>query len=95
MTDSERGKAELLEEIKKLRARNAELEIDLSESRRETESLRDNFELTCRRREGDSFPGNLNIRTISDGEDRLLYLEGCIDDITERKQAEEALNESQ
>ena len=42
MAETERLYAELLEEVKRLRRRNDELEISLFDARRETESLREN-----------------------------------------------------
>ncbi len=41
-----------------------------------------------RRKNGDLFTGNLHAWTVRDGEGKLLYLEGFIEDITERREAE-------
>jgi PAS domain S-box-containing protein len=61
--------------------------------RREDPS-RSRFENLYRRRDGSAFWGLLNVRTVTDAEGKGLYDEGCIEDINERKRAEEALRES-
>ena len=53
------------------------------------------FENWYRRKDGSSFLGKLNVRQALDAENRLLYFEGFIEDITERKRAEETLQESE
>jgi len=53
------------------------------------------FENLYRRKDGSTFLGNLNIQPIMDADSHTLYFEGFIEDITERKQAEEALRESE
>lgn len=50
-----------------------------------------NFESQVFDRDGDTFWVSENARTVFDGDGRLLYYEGTIQNITERKQAEEAL----
>src|SRR5208283_3345775 len=42
-----------------------------------------------RRKDGNVFAGNLHARAVRDREKKLLYVEGFVEDITERKRAEE------
>ncbi len=51
-------------------------------------------ETLYRRKDGSVFTGNLHAWAVRDREGKLLYLEGFVEDITERKRAEEALQES-
>ncbi len=44
-----------------------------------------------RRKDGSEFIANLYLRTVRDAEDRPAFLEGILEDVTERVQAEEAL----
>lgn len=53
------------------------------------------IETRFRRRDGTSFNGDFHAWNVKDRENRFLYLEGFIDDITERKQFEESLRESE
>ncbi|MBL0714898.1 MAG: PAS domain S-box protein [Desulfosarcina sp.] len=53
------------------------------------------IETRFRRRDGTSFTGYLHIWKVKDRKGRFLYLEGFIEDITERKQFEESLRESE
>ena len=53
------------------------------------------IETRFRRRDGTLFTGDLHIWKVKDEDGRFLYLEGFIDDITERKQFEESLRESE
>jgi len=53
------------------------------------------IETRFRRRDGTSFIGDFHAWKVKDREGRLLYLEGFIDDITERKQSEESLRKSE
>jgi PAS domain S-box-containing protein len=53
------------------------------------------FENVYRRKDGSTFIGSLNSMPISDSKGRLIRLEGIIEDITGRKQAEELLRESE
>jgi PAS domain S-box-containing protein len=52
-------------------------------------------ETRFRRRDGSFFTGDFHAWNVKDQENRFLYLEGFIDDITERKQFEESLRESE
>jgi PAS domain S-box-containing protein len=47
-----------------------------------------------RRRDGSEFIANLYLKTVCDEDGRPLYLEGIVEDITERRKAEEALQAS-
>jgi diguanylate cyclase (GGDEF)-like protein/PAS domain S-box-containing protein len=49
------------------------------------------FETEFRRRDGDVFIGDVRLRVVRDDAQRALYLEGFIEDITERKHAEARL----
>ena len=42
-----------------------------------------------RRKDGNVFTGNLHAWAVRDREGKLLYIEGFVEDITERKRAEE------
>jgi diguanylate cyclase (GGDEF)-like protein/PAS domain S-box-containing protein len=53
------------------------------------------FENLYRRKDGSSFIGNLNTMPVLNSDGRLIRIEGVIEDITERKQAEEALRNSE
>jgi diguanylate cyclase (GGDEF)-like protein/PAS domain S-box-containing protein len=53
------------------------------------------FENLYRRKDGSSFTGRLNTIPITDSEGNLIRVEGIIEDITERKKAEEALRASE
>lgn len=53
------------------------------------------IETRFRRRDGTSFTGDFHAWKVKDRRGRFLYLEGFIDDITERKQFEESLRESE
>ncbi|MFA5182768.1 MAG: PAS domain S-box protein [Syntrophales bacterium] len=56
----------------------------------ENPSLR-SFENIYRRKDGSTFTGNLHIWPVQDVDGRLLTIEGFVEDITERKRVEEAL----
>jgi len=48
-----------------------------------------------RRKDGGIFTGDLHAWVVRDREGKLLYLKGFVEDISDRKQAEEALRESE
>lgn len=52
------------------------------------------FENLYRRKDGSSFIGSLNTMPIRDSDGRLVCIEGIIEDITKRKQADEELRKS-
>jgi PAS domain S-box-containing protein len=52
------------------------------------------FENLYLRKDGSSFTGVLNVMPVRDSQGRIEYLEGFIEEITERKQSEEALRNS-
>ena len=52
-------------------------------------------EVVYRRKDGSSFPGMLHMWTVRESSTGAEYLEGFVEDITERKQAEEVLRESE
>jgi PAS domain S-box-containing protein len=52
-------------------------------------------EIHYRRKDGSTFWGRFRVWKVRDEKDRLLYLEGCVEDITQRKQAEKSLRESE
>jgi PAS domain S-box-containing protein len=53
------------------------------------------FESQYRRKDGSTFVGNLTLREIAGSEGEVAYLEGFLEDITERKRAEETLRKSE
>ncbi len=82
--------------IREINAR--ELFVDLEEREREIDLLeRDGlvrgFEMRMRRRDGNVIWVWDSAHAIRDSQGNVLYYEGSLEDITERKQAEEALNQ--
>ncbi len=53
------------------------------------------FENVYKKRNGQHFTANLYLRAIKNKKGETLFLEGMVEDITERKQAEKALKESE
>jgi signal transduction histidine kinase len=53
------------------------------------------IETRFRRRDGTRFTGDFHAWKVKDRKGRFLYLEGFIDDVTERKQFEESLRQSE
>jgi PAS domain S-box-containing protein len=53
------------------------------------------FEFECYRKDGTKIWMSDNVRAVRDASGKLLYYEGTVEDITERKQAEAALRESE
>ncbi len=54
-----------------------------------------NFETELKRKDGQGIWVSVNARTVRDEQGRTLFYEGTIEDITERKRAEEKLRESE
>lgn len=54
-----------------------------------------NFENQFRRKDGTTFIGNLHVRVVRNADGYVRYLEGFIEDITERRRMEAALRESE
>jgi PAS domain S-box-containing protein len=51
-------------------------------------------EVEYRRPDGSTFPCTLSLRAVRDGQGRAVCLEGFVEDITERRRAEESLREA-
>ncbi len=54
-----------------------------------------NFEFEAKRRDGTFRQASINVRIIKDQQGKILYLEGTMEDITDRKEMEKALLESE
>jgi PAS domain S-box-containing protein len=61
----------------------------------ERDGVAEKFETRVRRKDGTDIWISNNARVVKDSEGRILYYEGAIEDITERRQAEEALKKSE
>jgi PAS domain S-box-containing protein len=55
----------------------------------------ENAEVLMRRKGGEEFPANINLRVVRDGKGAILCFEGSLEDITGRKGTESALRESE
>ena len=55
----------------------------------------ENFEMKCRKKDGSIVWGSLTSRLVRDNQGNILYIEGTSQDITQRKQMEEVLQESE
>ncbi len=49
------------------------------------------FELLCKRKDGISLLGSFNIKVVCDEKGKVSYFDGIVEDITERRRIEEAL----
>ena len=58
----------------------------------EREGILKGFEVECRKRNGEIIWTSLNAKAVRDSSGKMLYFEGSIEDITERKKAQEGLN---
>ncbi len=90
------GYADPAEMLHEVREAGAQIYAD-SERRREIladlqqrEGLA-RYEAVFRRKDGSTFYGSINVRLQRDAEGRPLFLEGIIEDITERREAEEQM----
>jgi two-component system, cell cycle sensor histidine kinase and response regulator CckA len=54
-----------------------------------------NFENEYRRKDGTLFTGNLHLQVVRNNDGSVSHLEGFVEDITERKKAEDAVRESE
>jgi PAS domain S-box-containing protein len=61
----------------------------------EQKGVAHNFEFEAKRQDGALKWASLNVRAIKDPQGRILYLEGTMEDITDRKEMEKALLESE
>ena len=61
----------------------------------EKKGVAHNFEFEAKRQDGALKWASLNVRAIKDPQGRILYLEGTMEDITDRKEMEKALLESE
>jgi len=60
-----------------------------------TDNIVQNFELQCYRKDGSKIWTSENVRAVFDASGALLYYEGIVEDITERKQHQEELRRSE
>ncbi len=61
---------------------------------RDTKGFVDDFEVEFYKKDGNTFWGVINARTVKDEKGEILYFEGFIEDITIRKHAEERLHQT-
>ena len=59
------------------------------------EGAAQNYEVQMYRKDGSLHWISINVRLVKDGQGKILYYEGTMRDITKRKQAEDALSESE
>lgn len=64
-------------------------------SQLKTEGKITDFEAEFRRKDGSLFWGSLSATQVTDKDGNFIFVDGVVQDITERKQAEEALKDSQ
>jgi PAS domain S-box-containing protein len=55
----------------------------------------DSAEVVMRRKDGQEFPASISLRVVRDEQDEILYFEGSLEDISERKRIEDALRRSE
>ena len=61
---------------------------------RDTKGFVDDFEVEFYKKDGSTFWGVINARTVKDEQGKIIYTEGLVEDITIRKHAEEQLQQT-
>ncbi|MFZ1037872.1 MAG: PAS domain S-box protein [Smithella sp.] len=61
---------------------------------RDTKGFVDDFEVEFYKKDGSTFWGVINARTVKDEQGKIIYTEGLVEDITIRKHAEEQLHQT-